>query len=634
MKELENIVKQLSNITEAYQYVEDNIAVLESKHDVTDFWVAYRNKTDDVGEKQMAQWELELFLFHIVGDRVFSFSYSTGEKPGDVFEYPVLDEHQTKAFEYLKRRAIEAKSYYLKARFNHLLWKAVKGVKNKKYGELSIEGYLKILSLFASSSAIADEDNNQVLIRKSECLAAIVAELKYRTDETVHIFRDLLLNIQNLKFYIKHSVLEIMLKYPVLFKRKDFESLLTVFSYDSELSKLQKTDDFMLAKSYLPTAVKIAAKLGVSIKEWESKIGECYARMGDAETDPERNWLKLQDYALAIQHFRVAGDTLRRHEIEEKYAILKEEVTLPTSVIEYDAEHIAHLKELEEEIKGKTAQLLTLPSDTIYEIIGKGAFFPTNQFITNSTKKITEPGWMQGITTVKFDINKNIESISADNDELEGWMFQYKYYIRHSVSLYLYHTLVPGIRSGVLTSKNFIKFLAEHTWLGATLTKKDLGGELVSYNWISLVAPSIHEYFVQMQASLSSELYKPNFILATDSLVTKFEGLFREFCIRIKTPTSTSHKGSMQEMYINQLLSHPTVIQCFSDEDRTFFEFLFTRENGLNLRNNIAHCYFDYTDYGYSYFHLLLAALLRLAKYQFKIESKAVQQKEETGTSV
>jgi hypothetical protein len=227
---------------------------------------------------------------------------------------------------------------------------------------------------------------------------------------------------------------------------------------------------------------------------------------------------------------------------------------------------------------------------------------------------------MAGISTVKFDINKNIESISTDGDEMENWMYQYKYYIRHAVSPYLYYTLIPGIRSGILTAKNLIEFLAKHSWLGATLTKKDLGGETISYNWISLVAPAIQDYFLQMQASLASEDYKPNFILATDSLVTKFEGLFREFCTRIKTPTSTTNKGSMQEMYINQLLAHPTISQCFSEEDSTYFEFLFTRENGLNLRNNIAHCYFDYSDYSYAYFHLLLAALLRLAKYQFKIE--------------
>ena len=164
--------------------------------------------------------------------------------------------------------------------------------------------------------------------------------------------------------------------------------------------------------------------------------------------------------------------------------------------------------------------------------------------------------------------------------------------------------------------------MSRNTWFGATLTKKDLGGEVIHYNWISMIAPSVVEYFVQMQSSLASKEYKPNFILSIDSLTTKFEGLFREFCIRIKTPTSTNNKTTMQELYIHQLLKHPTIQKSFTEDDRLLFEYLFTKENGLNLRNNIAHCYFDYSDYSYGYFHLLLAALLRLGTYKFNIEQK------------
>lgn len=621
MKKFQDDVSQISSIEEAYKYVDDNILFLEAAHDVTDFWVAYRNKTTDVKEKQMAQWELEFFLFHVSGSKIFSFSYSTGEKPGDVYEYPVLDEHQNGAFEYLKRRADEVQSNIIKARFNHLLWKAVKGIKNKVYAQKAIDEYIKILNLYRDKSLNQEGYNSQLLSRKCESLVSAVAETQYRVEDTVQLIRYLLLNVHTLKFYIKHSILEIALKYPSVFSKDSFVDLLGIFEGDLDISDSDKTDDFALAKFYLPTAIKIAAKLGQSSKEWDSKIAECYVRLGDRETDPERNWMKLQDYALAIQHFRNAGNVIRRQQIEEKYAELKDDVTLPTSVHEYDEEHIKHLKEIEEEIKEKTTKLLTLSPDSIYDIIGNGGYFPTNEFITNSFKNLTEP-WLKGITTVKFDINKNIESISNEDDNLGDWMFQYKYYIRHTVSPYLYYTFIPGIRSRVLTYENLISYLATNTWLGSLLTKKDLGGEVIKYNWIGMVSPSILEFFTQMQSSLADENYKPNFILALDSLTIKFEGLFREFCTRIKTPTSTNNKKSMQEMYIHQLLQHPTVIRCFSEEDRTFFAFLFTKENGLNIRNNIAHCYFDYSDYSYSYFLLLLAALLRLAKYKFTISAK------------
>jgi signal transduction histidine kinase len=54
---------------------------------------------------------------------------------------------------------------------------------------------------------------------------------------------------------------------------------------------------------------------------------------------------------LAIHNFRLARNIAKRNQLEEKYAELKNDVTLPTSTIEYSTDHIAHLKEREEEIK-------------------------------------------------------------------------------------------------------------------------------------------------------------------------------------------------------------------------------------------------------------------------------------------
>lgn len=45
MKTITEIIKSIETIDEAYRYVEHNIVQLEANHDVTDFWVAFRNKT-------------------------------------------------------------------------------------------------------------------------------------------------------------------------------------------------------------------------------------------------------------------------------------------------------------------------------------------------------------------------------------------------------------------------------------------------------------------------------------------------------------------------------------------------------------------------------------------------------------
>ena len=620
MEKLDTIIEGLLNIEEAYKYVDKNINELEAKHDITEFWVKYRNKTIDADEKQLAQWELEFFLFQIIGSRVFSFSYSTGEKLGDVYEYPVLDEHQNTAFNYLKIRAENTSSIELKARFNHLLWKATKGVKHKTYALKATDAYIKILNEQLKLQTDLLEGNSRLITKKCECLASVVSETKFKILETIQLFRGILLKSKTVKFYDKVKVIETMLKYPAVFKPESFENTLMVFETDVYISDSKQTDDFTFSNYYLPVAVKVASKLKSDVGIWYSKIGDCYIRLGDIESDPERGWIKQQQYALAIQFYRQAGNTQKRKEAERKYAELKDDVTLPTSVIDYSPKQIAELKEIEEDIKRDTQKLLKLPVDSVYEYLAKGKYLPSANLL-KETEADKENGWMKTFTTVKFDINKNIESISTDDDNEAGIM-RYKYHIRHYGITYLYYVFIPGIKSGKLNFQNFIKFLQTYTWIGFPLTKKDLGGEVLNYNWISMIAPAIQEYFLQMQSSLLSENYKPNFMLAIDGLTIKFEGLFREFCTRINVPTSTNNKGSIQEMYIHQLLIHPTILACFSDDDRAFFEFLFTKDTGLNLRNNVAHCYFDYSDYSYQYFHLLLAALLRLAKYTFKIEKK------------
>lgn len=624
-------VKGLAGIEAVYKYLEEHIDQLESAHDVLDFWVNYRNETTDLAEKQMAQWEIECFMFQIKGTKVFAFSYSTGETPGDVYEYPVLDDHQALAFDYIKQRADSVVSPILKARYNHLLWKAIKGVKNERYAVKAVDAYFEILSHFQKHTIVADIDNTRKISSKCEALASAVAETKIKVAETIQLFRHLIIEVTNLKFYIKVSLLETMLKFTNVFKAAAFENVLVIFDNELQRPGSKKRDDFTMVNSYLPVAVRIASKLKSDTGIWHTKIGDCHLRLGDAETDPERLWIKQQQYTLAIQSFRKAGNTIRRQDAEERYASIKDDITLPTSVYDYSEEEIASLKEVEEDIKGKTQKLLEQSSASIFEFLAKGKFLPP-AYTLNETEDDKQHSWMNGITTIKFDINKNIESIAADDDENEAGMIRYRYYIRHYVTPYLYYTLVPGIRSGRLTFKSLMDFLKSYTWMGATLTKKDLGGEVINYNWISMIAPALQEYFLQMESSLLSEQYKPNFMLAIDGLTIKFEGLFREFCTRIKVPSSTNNKGSMQEMYIHQLLKHPTIIRCFSEDDRAYFEFLFTKNTGLNLRNNVAHCYFDYSDYSYKYFHLLLAALLRLAKYSFKIEN-ATSKKDEISQS-
>ena len=183
---------------------------------------------------------------------------------------------------------------------------------------------------------------------------------------------------------------------------------------------------------------------------------------------------------------------------------------------------------------------------------------------------------------------------------------------------FLHHVIVLGVKTGHLTYRNFIDFLVDNTWIGKPHIKIDLAGNSETTNWVQLLAPSIVEFFVQVQAWGESEYYTPNFILCIDSLTLKMDGLFRNFCERINVAISIGKEKGMQEILMSNILDSETIKKYFDEDDRLLFEYAFSNEGGLNLRNNIAHSFYFADEYISDKMLLLLAMLLRIGKYNIK----------------
>jgi hypothetical protein len=69
------------------------------------------------------------------------FSTSNGKEVGEISEYPQLNEYQNTAFDYLKNRAINSESAYLKARYNLLLRHSILK-KNNSYAKNASINYI------------------------------------------------------------------------------------------------------------------------------------------------------------------------------------------------------------------------------------------------------------------------------------------------------------------------------------------------------------------------------------------------------------------------------------------------------------------------------------------------------------
>jgi len=611
-------IAQFNSLAEVYAFLEEYAFQLERSWDITNLFVKYREHSKDDDEKQKAQWEVEFFCFEFRGSHIFSLSYSTGKEPGEVSAYPKLDEFQRTSFDYLKKRSEETKNPILLARYNHLLWMAPKGIKHKKFALLAFNNYINTIKVFYKLFRKDKDKKNLFRIGPTfELLSALSHEVKAGIPELKSTSKRLLFNARYLEFYSRLGIVEDMLGYPTIFKKEDFKNVLAIFERRIK-ARGRNSDDLYLINQVFPIAIKVAIKTGDDVKKWHNETGLAYLRIAKRETNPERFWMVLDYYSSAIRAFKLAANHTKRKIAEKLYADLKPKVTLPTHTITPSEEEQEKYQNLQNQLKELTGKILKSLPEVVYHTISNGFFFPTYAETLKAASG-TQTSFDNYMNIVYFDKNKNVsraKKTDKEKDERKLFMM-YSHQISHKVLPYLHYLIVDGIRSGHLTFENLLKYLAENTWLGKPFQKTNLGGGSEEMNWIALLSPSICDYFVNIQAWCSSKYYQPNFILCIDSMTLKMEGLIRNFCERLSIPVSVSKQNAMQEAFIPQLLNDKTFKKYFDDDDLLFFNFLFSSEFGMNMRNDVAHCFYNYDDYHPDKMLLLLAALLRIGKYDY-----------------
>jgi hypothetical protein len=110
-----------------------------------------------------------------------------------------------------------------------------------------------------------------------------------------------------------------------------------------------------------------------------------------------------------------------------------------------------------------------------------------------------------------------------------------------------------------------------------------------------------------------------NFVLCIDSLALKFEGILRDFAKIIGASSQVHSKGWNREAYIEDLLEDEKVKSYFNEDDLLLFKYLFTSQ-GKNIRNNVAHAFYKYHHYKPELMILIIMAVLRISKYQVKVD--------------
>lgn len=513
---------------------------------------------------------------------------------------------------YLKERAESSKSNLLRAKYHHLLWMASE-TKNKKHAIAAIDNYNELI---ADYFRFGNNTNTYVGSEIQECFewaTGLSGQINH-FEQLKKLKNELLFHTSAFDAHEKIGIIETMLAFPKVFKAKDFENIPELLHELLESSN-HAIDDFHLVENHIPIALKVVAKRGLSPKKWHRMAGHAYVRLAEHDKRETKNFVNLDSLANAIHSFGLAGALEEKQKAERSYFELKPKVKLDTFVHPLSEESIKVLKETNEELKVRARELLKLTPDKVYKKLSVPFYFPKYEDAKKQADKTPPEPFLQFAKQVRFDTNKNIRFDERNTDEYAAVLREFGYRMEETMLPFLHHTFFFGIRSGHLTYLNFLEYIVKHTWIGKPHLKFDLGGNPIETNWVNLSAPAVLDFFNQMLAWGTSTHYIPNFVLCLDSLTLKLEGLFRNFCERLNVPTSEGKEKGMQEVLLHKIFDNKFIKEYFDKEDLLLFHYTFSNDPGLNLRNNIAHSFYNEKDYSSQKMLLLIAVLLRLGKY-------------------
>lgn len=561
---------------------------------------AFKSQSKDKSLKERIQWEIDFLQFELQSGKACPFAEfidGNGVRSG----HPNFDLFSNKALEYLRERAKETINRWLQIHYNQVLWNCPK-TKSLVFAKEAINSYL---NLFQKLNA--DDYKQYQIIEWFENGVNLSENANFKNLEFKSIWNTLVNSDDVLKGYWRTRLIEVVFNLNS-YTSKDYEDKLKlcVDLYKQFLTK----ESFHTTESILNTALSIAKKLQKDLKPIFKLLGENYEYEANTATGDSSNFIACTSLVKSLEYYQEAKEESKIEEVAIRLAKLRKELHL--DLIEIDYTNPASIK-IRKSIEHKVEELLEKPTEQIYLYLSQGndeELFIGESALTEDTSE-KAPSFLNAMNTWNIDINNN------QREGINGSFNAYEWYVKFELNYFLFLLFTKGIERGKIDYVSFNTYLEKESWLGQKFRSRSGGGNMREYTWLSLIAPSINEYFKQTQILVDDKQRSYNYILCTDSLTLKFEGLLRDFASLIGCETiiySKRLKGT-REMYVDELLKQEKLQSFFAEADNSMFGYIFTKR-GLDLRNNIAHCFMRYPDYGFAEIHLLLLTILRVSKYQ------------------
>jgi len=621
----ENNMENFTDLKSLYNHLEKNATDYNSQQ-IGNLFQKLRDLKDNenkYNEAEKGQWEVDFFNFTVKDGKLKSmFTRTNGE--GEVTECPSLDRFDDRTYEYLIGRLDSSSNPLLKARYSHILWCSPK--KHVKYAKIAVDSYLELVKIYEAKDKKEPDMNYGLAVQEAMKSAYSIAfQIKYKTDEIKAELKRLVTTFNfksSSSFALRANLIELMLKAKRRFSKEDFLGFENICWQVSE--SLIESGNIHYAIDMLELGEKVDQKLEKKTHDQRRRIAESYETlMKEAEKD--NNLSSLVFCQSALENYRKIKDKDKINELEKKYSELKSSMKLEEFKKEINqTEQIKFYREVAEKVvQNDTDEIIKF-------LMFDKNLLPKYKDMQEIAEKLGKNFGIQHLSpTIEVDQSGHLVQHFADEEEKKYYEILQLYDMELKLNkIHLINEIFfTAIRENKLSSDVILRFLKRHSWYGKNISKK-VANQKIEYNWLSLIAPSLHEYFLQMQYFFSNTNYSPNLVLSIDSLTLKFEGLIRDICQFSNITTFYMTKDGKgrnitREKDIHALLYEEPIKKLFDKNDLLFFKFLLVEKAGYNLRHKVAHSLMSFQEYNINYIHLLILALLRLGKYDFVKKDEA-----------
>lgn len=550
----------------------------------------------------------------IIERKILAFSINKGDLSpktkrvdisGKAHSYPNHELFTDKEIDYIKFRLDKVANVWIKGRYSHVLWSISK---NNEYAKISIDCYLAIIDsliiAFDSKQLNKVDDYLECLLFLGEKTKIDVQTIKEKAFE--------LLNLQKLPNYLKSHILGLALN-SKLIKSRELEFVLNDILNWVEL---KSEGSFFLNQTILNYAILLSERLHKSSKKYNILLAENQDLIINQHPD-EKDFIRYISFGEKAKFYKKACDIENYESCLQEYTRLKNkfelgrfESRLPDKETEILNEYLNHRSEI----------ILKMPIDDILTYFASGDdLLMRVETLDNITEKAFKNSFHQFCSTSTFDINSNHKRTSIDETKENERFRNYTVYFNISVFPIIIKVFAFGIINGKISYHSVFNYLQNNSWYGQKFPRGNYDRDIDDKStWLSLFAPGLHDYFSQLEwALIMAKDNIQNYILCIDSLTTKFEGALRDFIRLLGGTTTIEKRGELQEQLLEELLQNRIITEQFTPEDITLFKYVFTAR-GWNIRNNVAHCFYPYSNYSFDKATLVFLCILRLGKYKLK----------------